>query len=507
MNGSGSADKNDAPEILVVDDDRNAAAYVAELLKRTGYDVVVAHGGAEALDVIRERQFDLVLLDVMMPGMDGFTAAVRMREAFGKDNFVPIILLSALTGQKERLTGLSRADDFITKPFIAEELLARIAVMLRIRELQRELRVSKSNYEFLYENAPYMYVTIDENRNVTDCNAMFFKKTGLAREAVLGKGFSTVFTIDGRREIELFLGTISDDAVHAFQQYAVLLTANESDGPLFVGLSAVRMRREGAGHSVMAAMQDVTQNIKLEEERKIARTQLYRSARLASIGTFASGVAHELNNPLTAILGFSGALLERVRTNERMDPGELEQYLSIINSETIRCRDTVENLSRFALEGEMQIRDFALSQCVDDALRLVKARAVKKNVAITRDIPDTLMVRADLQKLQQAVVYVVTNSLDFCESGRTVAIAAAAGTQFATLRISDNGPGIAQDVLSKVFDPFFTTKEVGQGMGLGLAMSYVIMEECNGSIDVTSEKGKGTTVTLEIPVAGQGVSQ
>jgi PAS domain S-box-containing protein len=506
MNGSELQEQTAAQKILVVDDDKNAAAYVAELLRRERYDVAVSHSGAGGLDLVKERGFDLVLLDVMMPGMDGFTTAARMREVFGKDNFVPIILLTALAGQKEKLTGLSHADDFITKPFIAEELLARIRVMLRIRHLQRELLVSKSNYEFLYENAPYMYVTVDQKHMVTDCNEMFFKSTGLARESVAGKKFSSFFRIEDSRAIDSFLDTVTDDSVHAARQNAALVIAMGADGLLFVGLSAVRMVREG-GHSIMVAMQDVTQNVRLEQEQQIARVQLYRSARLASIGTFASGVAHELNNPLTAILGFSGALLERVRNRERMDPVELEQYLSIINAETLRCRDTIENLSRFAREGEVQIRGFKLDECVGDALALVKARAMKKNVAIVKDISAAVCVSADLEKLQQAIVYVVTNSLDFCGSGSTVAITADTGPQFVGLRISDNGPGIAPEVLPKVFDPFFTTKQVGQGMGLGLAMSYVIMEECNGSIDVTSEKGKGTTVVLEIPVARQGAAQ
>jgi len=251
------------------------------------------------------------------------------------------------------------------------------------------------------------------------------------------------------------------------------------------------------------AMQDVTQNVKLEQEQKFARSQLYRSARLASIGTFASGVAHELNNPLTAILGFSGAILERIKKEEDLDKEELGQYMSIINAETLRCRDTVENLSRFAREGDVQIRNFTLAECVGGALRLVKAAAAKKQVALVEAIAAGTRVRADLQKLQQAVVYILTNSLDFCGSGNSVSISCENEGRFVRLKIADNGPGIPADVLPKVFDPFFTTKQVGQGMGLGLAMSHVIMEECNGAIDVTSEPGNGTTVTLDIPSAGE----
>jgi signal transduction histidine kinase len=112
-----------------------------------------------------------------------------------------------------------------------------------------------------------------------------------------------------------------------------------------------------------------------------------------------------------------------------------------------------------------------------------------------------MRVKADVQKLQQAVVYVLTNALDFCGEGSRVSVSADSEKGFVRLSIKDNGPGIPPAILPKVFDPFFTTKEVGQGMGLGLAMSHVIMEECNGAIDVSSEAGKGTTVVLEVPSA------
>lgn len=384
MNGSEKTSPAPEKRVLVVDDDGVAAKYIAEVLGRAGLGVSICTDSAAALTFIRKQAVDLVVLDVRMPDMNGFEIARRMKRTFGKSEFVPIVFLTALSGQDEKITGLSLADDFITKPFNADELVARIRVLLRIRSLQQELLVSKNRYE---------------------------------------------------------------------------------------------------------------------QEQQAARTQMYRSARLASIGTFASGVAHELNNPLTAILGFSGAVLERLKKNESMDKEELEQYISIINSEAVRCRDTVENLSRFAREGEVQIRDFSLAECIAGALLLVKSAAARKQVAIASSVPPLFLVRADLQKLQQAVVYILTNALDFCPSGSAVTITAETDGRFVRLRVTDNGPGIPADVLPKVFDPFFTTKQVGQGTGLGLAMSHVIMEECSGAIDVTSEAGKGTTVILEIPGA------
>ena len=487
--------------ILVIDDDNGSAEFIAEFLNVAGFAVSVCTSGTSALDFVRKQPVDLVLLDIMMPDMNGFDIARTMKEYFGKNTFVPIIFLSALTGQEEKVTGLLHGDDFVTKPFHPDELLARIRVMLRIRELQSQLFVSKSNYEFLYENAPHMYVTVDEKRRITDCNALFRTTTGISRAQAAGASFYSFFLESDRAMIQAFLDFLASESMHPPQPMFAFVNNKTPGEPLYVSLNAVEMKDRGPQGCFMVAMQDVTQNVKLEREQKIARTQLYRSARLASIGTFASGVAHELNNPLTAILGFSGALLERIKTDVEVDTQELGQYLTIINSETLRCRDTVDNLSRFAREGEVQIRNFSLAECIGGALRIVKAVAARKQVTIRDAVPADIRVRADSQKLQQAVVYIITNSLDFCTSGNEVSLSCDRDGRFARLRIADNGPGIPPDVLPFVFDPFYTTKHVGQGVGLGLAMSHVIMEECNGAIEIISDVGAGTIVTLDIPAA------
>ena len=238
-----------------------------------------------------------------------------------------------------------------------------------------------------------------------------------------------------------------------------------------------------------------------ERQKKQARLQLYRSARMASIGTFASGIAHELNNPLTAILGCSGALLERVKNKETIEDEDLKEYIQIIYQESVKCRDIVENLLNFSREKEIKIEDFFLYNCVNDACSLIKPKAEKKNIKINIKIPLDIKVRADNQKLLQAIINVVTNSIDFCNNGSLIEIWVEIEDKFAKLYIKDNGPGISPEILQNIFDPFFTTKEVGKGIGLGLAITHFIMDEIYGKINVQSEVSKGTTVILEIPCA------
>ena len=487
--------------ILVVDDEIRVAELVAEYIKACGYTVITCFSGTEALNIIERRVVDLVVLDVVMPDIDGFAVAKKMKSFFGKDNFVPIIMLTALSGTKDRVAGLQYADDIISKPFFHEELTARINSLLRIRGLQNELLLSKSRYQFLYDNAPYMYVSIDDNKNITDCNALFCTNNGIVKGQALGMSIASFFKREDHSVVDAFIGALHAKTKNIESPVLTMVPLRGPSKELYVALSAVQMIESAAHPDLVIVMQDISHNVKLEQEQRNARIQMYRSARLASIGTLASGVAHELNNPLTAILGFSSALIQRVRENTEINVEELSQYLSIINSETLRCRDIIENLSKFALEREVNIQDFPLRECVDGALRLIAPKAAKKNITIIASVPESLVARADLHKLEQIIIHVITNSLDFCNQGSAVSISVGKDDQTIRLTIADNGPGIPADIVPKVFDPFFTTKEVGQGVGLGLAISHHIMEECNGTIDIASEVGKGTTVTLEIPKA------
>ncbi len=135
---------------------------------------------------------------------------------------------------------------------------------------------------------------------------------------------------------------------------------------------------------------------------------------------------------------------------------------------------------------------------------MIKAKAARLNMKIFHSVPADIKVRADLNKLEQVLVNIFTNCFDFCPINSTVVISPENSREplkYYAIKISDNGPGIKANDLPHVFDPFFTTKEVGNGTGMGLAICYKLMEECNGSIDIISENGNGTTVVLEIPLS------
>jgi PAS domain S-box-containing protein len=488
--------------VLIVDDDVATGECFAEILETAGYATVTLTSGEDAVQAVSGRAFDAVVMDLMMKGMDGVTAARKIKALAGENDFLPIILITAFFCEENKVAGLAYADGFLGKPTTTSELVATVRSLIKIRRLTRELAFSKEKYHRFYDNIPHLCISVKTDGNILSCNKLFSDFCELPKSEIEGK---SILSYLGHDEKPLFLQFIeavtSTDGIPHQNVFTFLLP--KSGKPFKLNVRAAAVNDEHQGTTVALAMEDITEKLDLEEEKKIARKQLYRSAHLTSIGTLASGVAHELNNPLTAILGFSSALLSRLNNHEEIEKTELGSYLQVIYNETIRCRDIVDHLHRFARDsGEANITALSLCGCIVNALRLVNMKAARSEITVLNDITDDVLVKADANKLEQVFINLLTNCIDFCPPGSTVHIAMVREkrvSRFISVEVRDNGPGMKAEVLTKAFDPFFTTKEVGKGIGMGLSISYKIMEELGGRIDLVSEQGRGTAIILEIP--------
>lgn len=502
-----SSEKQEIPEvILVVDDNGDNALCFAAILENAGYATLVANNGAEAISIAASGKADLVLMDIIMDKMDGVTAAGRIKADVGHGDFLPVALMTAFHDEKTKIQGLEFADAYIAKPVSNAELVAVVRSLLKIRRLTRELAKTRDTYKRFYENIPNMYVTVRPDGTIVTSNRVFLDVFHKSKALAEGENIRSYLLSDDGTAFSMFLDSvINTDPV---PQQGVFDFAASPDGMARtknkISVRAAALTDGDEGRLIALLMEDVTEKLDLEEERKIARKQLYRSAHFASIGTLASGVAHEMNNPLTAILGFSSALLSRAGNNEDIEKSELTSYLQIINNEAIRCRDIVEHLHKFARDsGEVYITRISLADCVTNALRLITMKASRSEITIVNEIHEDIVVLADSNKLEQVFINILTNSFDFCKPGSLVTISRSRErktSKFVKIIFNDNGPGMLPDVLAKAFDPFFTTKEVGKGIGMGLAVCYKIMDELNGRIDIASEVEKGTVVAVEIPI-------
>lgn len=498
----------ESPEvILVVDDNRENVHCFAAILENAGYETVLADNGADAISIAASGKADLVLMDIIMAGVDGVTAAGMIKANVGPEDFLPVALMTAFHDEDTKIKGLEFADAYIAKPVSNAELVAVVRSLIKIRRLTRELAKTRDTYKRFYENLPNMYVTVRSDGSIVSSNRIFLDTFRTSNEVAEGKNIRSYLIPDDGAAFSLFIDSVVNTDP-APQQGIFEFSAPQSGSTNEKRMVRIRATALTDGHTgklVALLMEDVTEKLKLEEEQKVARKKLYRSAHFASIGTLASGVAHEMNNPLTAILGFSSALLSRAGNSEEIEKNELTSYLQIINNEAIRCRDIVEHLHRFARDsGEVRIARISLLDCVASALRLITMKATRLEITIVNDLRDDVQVMADANKLEQVFINLLTNSIDFCGPGDTVTISKSPEKKpsgFVKITVSDNGPGMTPLVLAKAFDPFFTTKEVGKGIGMGLAVCYKIMEELNGRIDISSEAEKGTVVAMEIPLA------
>lgn len=235
-----------------------------------------------------------------------------------------------------------------------------------------------------------------------------------------------------------------------------------------------------------------------EELKNQTNLKLMRSEKLAALGRMAAGIAHEINNPLTGVLMYGYILLE----NMPHDSQERKDMETIIN-ETTRCREIIRDLLDFSRENVPEKKPVEINQVIDKAVSIIDKKLYFEKIEIVRDFSDALPgVPADSNQLQQVFINLFLNAVEAMPDGGRLVIRTAPGgdNMNVIIKITDTGTGIPPENTDKIFDPFFTTKEIGKGTGLGLAVTYGIIQKHGGQIVFESEPGRGTSFTIKLPV-------
>ncbi|MFC1763581.1 cache domain-containing protein, partial [Planctomycetota bacterium] len=235
-----------------------------------------------------------------------------------------------------------------------------------------------------------------------------------------------------------------------------------------------------------------------DQLREYTGLQIMKSERLATVGQLAAGVAHEINNPLGAVLMYTHLTLEA------MEAGDLQRKnLEKVVGEATRCKDIVKGLLDFSRQTDPTVEESDAHEVLHCTLSLVENLVLLQNVKITRHFSTSLpKVMMDVSQIQQVFTNIILNAAEAMDGKGelTVTTRIAPDREAIEIEFTDTGCGIPRENLEKIFDPFFTTKEVGHGTGLGLAVSYGIVARHKGTIDVKSESGKGTTFIIRLPV-------
>jgi signal transduction histidine kinase len=241
-------------------------------------------------------------------------------------------------------------------------------------------------------------------------------------------------------------------------------------------------------------------------EKRLSELQLLQAEKMSSIGMLAAGVAHEINNPLTSVAGYSEALLRRLRDDHGLAEDsrlrDFKKYLEVIIRESYRCKGIIDSLLSFSRKSEGAMGLVNLNEILGEVLELVRHRARNERIEIRELLQQDLpLVKGDSSGLLQVFLNLTMNALQAIDGPGTIEICTAEhNDQTVTACISDSGCGISTTLQEQIWDPFFTTKEVGKGIGLGLAVTYNIIKKHGGEVFVESTPGKGSKFTVRLPL-------
>ncbi|MEO0532941.1 MAG: response regulator [Cyanobacteria bacterium P01_A01_bin.123] len=540
--------KNTGSEfILIVDDNPIDLSVLSEVLSDAGLSFRVAMDGESALALAGRNQPELILLDVKMPGIDGFETCRRLKENPDTQS-IPVIFTTATTDAISKVEGFAfGAVDYIAKPFQKQEVLARVKVHLRLHHLNRhlqqelelrqqienQLRQNEQRYRSLYEGTPVMLHSIDATGKLVSVSNYWLAKLGYERNEVLGRESIEFLTEASRRyAIEVALPAFFRTGVCEDIPYQMVSKTGEI---IDILLSATADRDESGqiAHSLCVII-DVT-------ERNRAQAELIQAEKMVALGRLISGITHELRNPLNFIKNYaegsvelSQDLLDTLQPAlQYLNPktsvliqsliADLQENATTIRHNSKRAAQIIESMMQHPHADDEQ----ALAQPTNlhDLLdRAVKLAYHSKQVP---DSPFNLAIRTNYatdlgpvevipSSLIRAFINLIDNACDAMRFKRrqlqlvslqaatdykpTLSISTRSLGKQVEIRIRDNGYGIDSTIQSKVLDPFFTTKPLGEGTGLGLSLTHdIIVKQHQGKLTLDSKLGEFTEIILTLP--------
>ena len=359
------------------------------------------------------------------------------------------------------------------------------------QERASELKLLKEFNESIIESINVGLLAVDLEGRVTRLNSALEHMLDLRRDAAIGRPVEDLFSEDFADTLKQVLGK-DGWRLQEIRNIYKLHTATRTNRALVLNIALAPLQDVQGQTGALVVIEDVTTRISLEE-------QLQQREKLSSIGLLAAGVAHEVNTPLTGVSSYTQMLLAMLNEN---DPKHA--LLQKVRTQAERATNIVNNLLNFSRTGSAtEFAEVNVARVLDDTLQLLEPQLRRSQIEIVRSYePDAPEVYGNAGKLQQVFTNLLLNARDAIpDGGRIVVSTSTADDGSLVAEISDSGIGIAPENVAKIYDPFYTTKGVGQGTGLGLAVSYGIVQEHTGRITVDSTPGQGTTFRITLPAA------
>ncbi len=486
-------------QILIVEDERIVATDIKMSLQKFEYAVCgIAHSGEEAVKKAEENHVDLVLMDIALEGeMDGIEAASIIRSRFN----IPVVYLTAHSDEKtlERAK-ITEPFGYILKPFMDKDLHATIDMAFYKFRMERKLKESEEWFSTTLKSIGDAVIATDTKSRVTFINPVAQTLTGWNHEDAAGKSLKDVFIHmnDGT-------GKPGDDSASKVLKKGksigpvnntTLVAKDGTKRPINYSCAPIKFEKGNIAGAVLA-FQDISELKRIQQE-------LIQSEKLAALGRFSSGVAHEIKNPLGIILGGS----EFLELKLPQAHADVKTTIDKIKKSALRANTIVEGLLKFARPSELKTERIKPNDLVNETLSLFKYRASLRNIKIkTQFAKEDLYVEVDKDQMLQVFFNLLMNAIDAMPRGGRITIKTyrieesdhSSNNGRCVIEVMDTGEGIPKENLQRLFEPFFTTKRDRKGTGLGLSMARMIVNNHKGNLEINSKLGKGTTAKIIIP--------
>jgi signal transduction histidine kinase/DNA-binding response OmpR family regulator len=508
-----------AAKVLIVDDDERNAFAAVQALETLGHELVVARSGEEALRKVLEDDFAVILLDLHMPGMDGYETAELLRSR-RRTRDTPIVFLTAVFRDEAHLFQAYSAGaiDVVFKPVDPFILRSKVSLLVELNLKTAALR----------QEAETRLRLLDENARVNAEKLAAERKLRMSqeRQAAILRSLPIVF--HARQAAPPFTLTYISDNIEQLTGYRPERFVDEPD------LGASRIHPEDVDSVVRAVSRALETGVYQCEyrwqaadgqlrsildqgvlaeadddgrpalfgtlidntDRRLLEEQLAHARRLEAVGQLTGGVAHDFNNLLTVVLGNVDMLTKPSNTARQ------QRQLDAIRHAAERGRDLTRQLLAFSRKQHLSPVVLDVNELLTRFLPLLQ-QAVGEAVTLTTQFPDEpLHVHVDAAQLESAILNLAVNARDAMPNGGAIQLSTRSvgdpGDQV-EIEVADTGVGMPPDVLARIFDPFFTTKEVGKGSGLGLSQVYGFVSQSGGRVTADSRPGEGARVRLTLP--------
>ena len=392
----------------------------------------------------------------------------------------------------------------ITSPFRSDEgeIVSAMEISLDITErklLETELEKSEKKYHAIFNNIPNaVFVLQPESLEILDCNQSVTAMYGYDRDEIVGRPFESLCDEQNRKEHLANLRNVS--VINQVRH------KGKNGQTIFVSMRISPSEFHG-NRVLLVTTSDITQRLEAEQ-------QLHQASKMATLGEMATGVAHELNQPLSVIKTVSSFFIRKLTKQERIDDDTLVTMLQKVDGNVDRATKIIKHMRLFARKSDVKLVRIQPNEVLERACEIFNQQLKARGIELVRNLEENLpVIMADPDRLEQVFINLIINARDAIEDGleatelrkteKQINLRTWSSYEQVFIEVSDTGAGIPDELRDKIFDPFFTTKEVGKGTGLGLSISYGIVKDCGGNIHVTNGPEKGANFIMEFPIAGE----